>query len=54
MDISPQILHTLQNFALLFAEISLLFIGIDMLVSYINKRYSDYIQKHLKNNYYTS
>ena len=54
MDISPQILHTLQNFVILFVEISLLFVGIDMLVSYINKRYSDYIQKHLSSNSYTS
>lgn len=54
MDISPQILHTLQNFVILFVEISLLFVGIDMLVSYINKRYSNTIQKHLSSNSYAS
>lgn len=54
MNIPPQILHTLQSFAILFAEISLLFIGIDMLVGYINKRYSNAVQRHLSTNSYVS
>lgn len=54
MNIPPQILHTLQSFAILFAEISILFIGIDMLVGYINKRYSNAVQRHLSTNSYTS
>lgn len=54
MNIPPQILHTLQSFAILFAEISILFIGIDMLVSYLNKRYSNAVQGHLSTNSYAS
>lgn len=54
MNIPPQVLHTLQSFAILFAEISILFIGIDMLVGYINKRYSNAVQRHLSTNSYVS
>lgn len=54
MNIPPQILHILQSFAILFAEISILFIGIDMLVSYLNKRYSNAVQRHLSTNSYAS
>ncbi|WP_162550450.1 hypothetical protein [Helicobacter apodemus] len=50
MTFFTQILHTLQNFILLFVEISLLFLSVDMLVSYLNTRYSNAIQKHLSTN----
>ncbi|AWI34141.1 permease [Helicobacter apodemus] len=42
--ISHQILNALQNFVILFAELSLLFISIDMLVGFLNARYANTIK----------
>lgn len=47
MSVSTQLLNALQSFALYFVELSLLFLGINMLVSYLNARFSRAIQKHL-------
>ncbi|WP_334082254.1 MULTISPECIES: permease [Helicobacter] len=48
--ISHQILNALQNFVIFFAELSLLFISIDMLVGFLNARYANTIKKHLNLN----
>lgn len=50
MSVSTQLLNALQSFAVYFIELSLLFLGINMLVDYLNARFSHTIQKHLHGN----
>ncbi|MDE7447662.1 MAG: permease [Helicobacter sp.] len=47
MSISTQFINALQGFAVYFVELSALFLGINMLVSYLNARFSRAVQKHL-------
>ena len=47
MSISTQFINALQDFAVYFVELSALFLGINMLVSYLNARFSRAVQKHL-------
>ena len=50
MSVSTQLLNALQSFAAYFVELSALFLGINMLVGYLNARLSHAIQKHLHGN----
>lgn len=50
MSVSAQLLNALQSFAVYFVELSVLFLGINMLVGYLNARFSRTIQKHLHGN----
>lgn len=47
MSLSTELLNALQSFAVYFVELSVLFLGINMLVSYLNARFSQAIQRHL-------
>ena len=47
MSSSTQFINALQGFAVYFVELSALFLGINMLVSYLNARFSRAVQKHL-------
>lgn len=50
MSVSTQLLNALQSFTAYFVELSILFLGINMLVGYLNARFSHAIQKHLHGN----
>ncbi|MFQ6342347.1 permease [Campylobacter sp. VTCC 70190] len=43
-----KILLILKDFAFLFTELSVLFILVNMLVAYLNEKYSAFFEKHLK------
>lgn len=47
MSVPTQLLNALQSFAVYFVELSVLFLGINMLVGYLNARFSQAIQRHL-------
>lgn len=47
MSITTQLLNALQSFAVYFVELSVLFLALNMLVSYLNDRFFATIQKHL-------
>lgn len=47
MSISTQLLNALQSFMVYFVELSILFLTLNMLVGYLNARFSAAIQKHL-------
>lgn len=47
MSVPTNLLNALQSFAVYFVELSVLFLGINMLVSYLNARFSQAIQRHL-------
>ncbi|ENT5877982.1 permease, partial [Campylobacter coli] len=39
---------TFKEFLYLFVELSVLFIGINILVAFLNAKYSNFFEKHLK------
>lgn len=47
MSLSTELLNALQSFAVYFVELSVLFLGINMLVSYLNARFSQAYPKAL-------